>query len=113
MNKARFFSVFFVFVGFGDMLSRRFTYCFGLESYRANMVMLLAGLACCLVGMYLTTLGIGVVAWISVFLSFWGQGMNYAVGSKYIDRFVPRRHNLAAYSLDVRRQRGRHRWEHD
>lgn len=99
MNKERFFVVFFVFVGVGDMASRRFTYSLGLDTYRSSIIALLAALACCLAGMYLTTLGIGVVAWLSAFLSFWGQGMNYAIGSKYIDRFVPRRHNLAAYSL--------------
>jgi len=99
MNKDRFFAVFFVFVGLGDMVSRRVGYCFALRTYRSNMAALLFGLACCAIGMYLTTLGVGLVAWLSVFLAFWGQGFNYAVASKYIDRFVPREHNLAAYSF--------------
>jgi len=99
MNTSRFFVVFFVFVGLGDMISRRVGYCFRLDSYASNFAALLGGLLCSALGMYLTTLGVGVVSWASAFLAFWGQGFNYAVSSKYIDRFVPRQHNLAAYSF--------------
>lgn len=99
MNTKRFFVVFFIFVGLGDMVSRRVGYCFRLQSYASNFTALLGGLTCSVLGMYLTTLGVGVASWSSALLAFWGQGFNYAVSSKYIDRFVPRRHNLAAYSF--------------
>jgi len=99
MNKQRFFVVFFIFVGLGDMLSRRCGYCFKLETYSANFMALGFGMGCSLIGMYLTTRGIAWLAWASAFLAFWGQGFMYAVSSKYIDRFIPREHNLAAYSF--------------
>jgi hypothetical protein len=99
MDKRQFFVVFFVFVGVGDMVSRRVGYCFHLERYRYNMLALVAGIVCSIFGMWLTTIGVGVAAWASAFFAFWGQGFNYAVSSKYIDRFVPREHNLAAYSF--------------
>jgi len=99
MNTSRFFVIFFICVGLGDMVSRRVGYCFQLNSYFSNFMALLVGLMCSVLGMYLTMLGIGVVGWASAFLTFWGQGFNYAVSSKYIDRFIPRQHNLAAYSF--------------
>lgn len=99
MDKHRFFVIFFVFVGSGDMLSRRAGYCFWLNTYAANAAALIFGLSCSVIGMYLTTLGIAWVSWVSAFLTFWGQGFNYAVSSKYIDRYIPREHNLAAYTF--------------
>jgi len=99
INQKRFFVVFFICVGLGDIGSRQAGYWLSLSTYKANMTALLVGLACSILGMYLTTLGIGVVAWLSAFLAFAGQGFNYAVASKFIDRFVPRQHNLAAYSF--------------
>jgi hypothetical protein len=99
MDKSRFFVILFIFVGLGDMLSRRVGYCFKLETFRANMLALSMGLACSVLGMYLTTLGVAWVSWASAFLTFWGQGFNYAIASKFIDKFIPREHNLAGYSL--------------
>jgi hypothetical protein len=99
MDTSRFFVVFFIFVGLGDMLSRRFAYCFRFTTYESNFAALGLGLGCSVLGMYLTTRGIGWLSWVSAFLTFWGQGFNYAVSSKYIDRCVPREHNLAAYSF--------------
>jgi len=99
MNSHRFFVVFFICVGLGDMISRKVAYCLKFNTFMANLGGLLVGLICSLLGMYLTTLGVGVVSWLSAFLAFWGQGFNYAVSSKFIDRFMPREHNLAAYSF--------------
>lgn len=99
MDKRLFFVVFFVFVGLGDMASRRFAYCFALDTHLKNFIALGIGIACSVLGMYLTILGVGAISWASVFLTFWGQGFNYAVSSKFIDRFVPREHTCAAYSF--------------
>ena len=99
MDKHRFFVVFFIFVGLSDMISRRFAYCFALDTLSKNIVALCFGVTCSALGMGLTILGIGVVSWASAALTFFGQGFNYAVASKSIDKFIPREHNLAAYSL--------------
>eukprot|EP00930_Biecheleria_cincta_P031922 TRINITY_DN22137_c0_g1_i1.p1 TRINITY_DN22137_c0_g1~~TRINITY_DN22137_c0_g1_i1.p1 ORF type:complete len:472 (-),score=58.49 TRINITY_DN22137_c0_g1_i1:149-1495(-) len=99
LDKRLFFVVFFVFVGLGDMASRRFAYCLVLDTHLKNFIALSIGIACSVLGMYLTVLGVGLVSWASVFLTFWGQGFNYAVSSKFIDRFIPREHNCAAYSF--------------
>ena len=99
MDKHRFFVVFFVFVGLSDMASRRFAYCFALDTLFKNIVALCFGVTCSVLGMCLTILGIGAVSWASAALTFFGQGFNYAVASKSIDKFIPREHNLAAYSL--------------
>lgn len=99
MDTNLFFVIFFIFVGLGDMISRRVGYCFNLKTFESSLSALLGGLVCSVTGMYLTTLGIGVVAWLSAFLAFWGQGFNYAVAAQYIDWAVPRQHNLAGYSI--------------
>ena len=99
MDKHRFFVVFFIFVGLSDMASRRFAYCFALDTLCKNLAALCFGVTCSVLGMCLTILGIGVVSWASAALTFFGQGFNYAVASKSIDKFIPREHNLAAYSL--------------
>lgn len=83
----------------GDMSSRKIGYCFAFDTLRANYAGLAFALACCSLGLLLTMTG---TAWIVVFavtLAFFGAGFNYAVTSKYIDRFVPKKHNLASYSL--------------
>jgi hypothetical protein len=99
MDKNMFLVILAIFNMAGDMTSRRVGYCFELKRYRTNFAALLFSLSCCFMGLYLVTLGVAWLSWISVFLAFWGNGFNYAVTAKYIDKFVPRKHNLAAYSL--------------
>merc|ERR1719277_1872309 len=81
------------------MISRRVGYCFDLKTTKANYVALIFALACSLLGLYLTAQGIAILVWFSAFLAFFGNGFNYAVTSKYNDKFIPRKHNLAAYSV--------------
>merc|ERR1719382_375079 len=56
-------------------------------------------LVCSCLGLYLTVQGIALLAIFSAFLAFFGSGFNYAITAKYIDKHVPRKHNLAAYSV--------------
>mmetsp|Transcript_10018 Transcript_10018/g.22059 ORF Transcript_10018/g.22059 Transcript_10018/m.22059 type:complete len:436 (-) Transcript_10018:235-1542(-) len=100
LMKTRWFLVVYCFSNAaGDMISRRLGYCFQLNTTTANYQALAFALVCILSGLYLTTLGIAAVCWIAAFLAFFGNGFLYAVTSKYIDKFVPRKHNLAAYSV--------------
>lgn len=99
MDKNCFLVVLSIFNMAGDILSRKFGYCLELDRFRANMFVLGIALVCCIGGLALTIRGVAIESWFAVFLAFWGAGLNYAVTAKYIDRFVPREHNLAAYSL--------------
>mmetsp|Transcript_11240 Transcript_11240/g.20298 ORF Transcript_11240/g.20298 Transcript_11240/m.20298 type:complete len:423 (+) Transcript_11240:87-1355(+) len=99
MDKNMYFVVLAIFTMAGDMISRRVGYCFALNTYYSNFCALTYAVFCSCLGLYLTTRGIAIVGWFSVFLAFWGAGFIYSVTAKYIDNFVPKEHNLAAYSL--------------
>ena len=73
MDKHRFFVVFFIFVGLSDMASRRFAYCFALDTLGKNIVALCFGVTCSALGMGLTILGIGVsvAEWAHFTTLFW------------------------------------------
>lgn len=99
MKKEWFLVMLAFLLGISDMISRRIGYCFDLKTTSANYLGLAFALSCSILGLYLTTLGIAWLTWLSSSLGFFGNGFNYAITSKYIDRFVPRKHNLAAYSV--------------
>jgi len=100
LMKTEWFLVIFSFVmGIGDIISRRLGYCFDLKTTSANYLALAFAFCCTILGLILTIQGIAALTWFSAFLAFFGNGFNYAVTSKYIDKFVPRKHNLAAYSV--------------
>eukprot|EP00931_Biecheleriopsis_adriatica_P019615 TRINITY_DN13327_c0_g1_i1.p1 TRINITY_DN13327_c0_g1~~TRINITY_DN13327_c0_g1_i1.p1 ORF type:complete len:479 (+),score=99.24 TRINITY_DN13327_c0_g1_i1:195-1439(+) len=99
MNKDCYFVIFFVFVGLGDIVSRRVGYMVTTRTFTSNMLALLFGLLCCVLGLCLMLLGIGVVSWVAALLAFFGNGWNYAVSAKFIDRFIPREHHLVGYSF--------------
>lgn len=96
----RWYLVVFSFcMGAGDMVSRRVGYCFDLNTTIENYGALLFSLCCSTLGLWLTIQGIAGLTWFSSALAFFGNGFNYAVTSKYIDKFVPKKHNLAGYSV--------------
>mmetsp|Transcript_40748 Transcript_40748/g.105421 ORF Transcript_40748/g.105421 Transcript_40748/m.105421 type:complete len:441 (+) Transcript_40748:93-1415(+) len=100
MNKRMFFVVFFIFVLIGDSGSRRFVYlCCEIRTYKRFVGALWVAFTLNILGIWLTTLGIGVVSWASALCAFTGNGANYAISARYIDKHVPRKHNLAAYSF--------------
>merc|ERR1719373_518441 len=81
------------------MISRRIGYCINLKRTADNYLALLFALSCSITGLLLTLKGIASLVWFSAFLAFFGNGFNYAVTSKYIDKCIPLKHNLAAYSV--------------
>lgn len=99
MNKTWFLVLLSIFVAVGDMSSRKIGYLFKLETHLENYMALCFALSCSSLGLFLTTQGIASLTWLAVFLAFFGAGFNYAVTSKYIDRFIGRKHNLAGYSV--------------
>jgi len=99
MKKTWFLVVLFVFIAAADMSSRRIGYCFRFDTTAKNYAGLLFVLSCNVFGLYLSSFGIGALTWFAVGIAIFGSGFNYAVCSKYIDQRVPRKHNLAAYSL--------------
>lgn len=99
MNKDRYFVVFFIFVGLGDIISRRVGYMVPLHTYSSNMLALLAGLLCSILGLGMMLFGIGVISWAAALLAFFGNGWNYAVAAKFIDKFIPKEHHLVGYSF--------------
>lgn len=99
MKKTWFLVVFSISVAVGDMVGRKAGYCFRLETMMSNYLALAFALCCSIMGLFLTTRGIAALTWFSVFLAFFGSGFNYAVTSKYIDKFLPRKYNLVGYSV--------------
>mmetsp|Transcript_4195 Transcript_4195/g.12250 ORF Transcript_4195/g.12250 Transcript_4195/m.12250 type:complete len:436 (-) Transcript_4195:186-1493(-) len=98
LKKRWYFVVLFVWVLVGDMGSRRVGYCFSLSTYRTNLAALHVAVALNAAGIWLTTFGIAIISWPAAMLAFAGAGFNYAIAAKYIDKQVPRQHNIAAYS---------------
>lgn len=94
-----FFALLYVFIIAGDAISRRVPYCMNLDTYCSNVVKLLIAGACSITGFLMERYAIALVSLPATFLAFWGNGLVYGVSAKYIDRFVPKEHNLAAYSM--------------
>mmetsp|Transcript_81786 Transcript_81786/g.210651 ORF Transcript_81786/g.210651 Transcript_81786/m.210651 type:complete len:448 (+) Transcript_81786:73-1416(+) len=99
LNRDIFFALVSVFILTGDTISRRVPASLPLETYFMNVVFLTAAGVCSIVGFSLEMLAIAVVTLIAIFMAFWGNGLVYGISAKYIDRFVPEEHNLAAYSV--------------
>lgn len=99
MNTDRYFVVLNICLLIGDTGSRRLAYCFDLPTSASNAAALGAALAASVFGFYLASQGVAILTWLAAALAFGGAGFNYGVSAKYIDRFIPKEHNLAAYSL--------------
>jgi len=94
-----FFAVLGVFVMVGDMTSRRIPASLSLNTVSSNIAILIAAVTSSLLGFYLESLAIGVLAWAGIFMAFWGNGLVYGASAKYFDWAVPKEFNLVAYSL--------------
>jgi len=94
-----YFVLIYVAVLLGDSVSRRFVYLFSLNSLGSNVAVLGLAVLCSAGGFLLESFAVAVVTLLAAFLAFWGNGLGYAVAAKYIDRFVPREHSRAVYSL--------------
>jgi len=88
-----------LFVFFGDTFSRPLVYKITTHRYSSTLLILLAAMLCEVVGFFAMKLAVAWTAWLSLGLAFFGDGLVYAAGSKYIDRYVPPEHHLAAYSV--------------
>jgi len=99
MKKQWFLVILSICMAVGDMSSRKIGFMFNMDTLMKNYLGLAFALICSVVGLLLTLTGIAALVWFSVALAFFGSGFNYAVTAKYIDRFLPRKHNLHGYSL--------------
>lgn len=98
MDHDQFFALLYVFVILGDTISRRVPYGMNLDSYARNVSLLIAGSLCSVFGFYCESFAQAILTLAAIFLAFWGNGLIYGVSAKYIDKFIPKEHNLAAYS---------------
>eukprot|EP00928_Gymnodinium_smaydae_P009706 TRINITY_DN13631_c0_g2_i1.p1 TRINITY_DN13631_c0_g2~~TRINITY_DN13631_c0_g2_i1.p1 ORF type:complete len:508 (-),score=87.20 TRINITY_DN13631_c0_g2_i1:262-1674(-) len=99
MSKNNFQALENVWIFFGDTFSRKVPYLLPKQRYRTGVAILIAAMLCEVVAILLTKFAVAWVAWISMFLAFWGNGLVYAVGSRHIDKEVKKEHQLLAYSL--------------
>jgi len=99
VDKHLFFTVFGTAVFLGDFISRRISFVLPLGTVKYNVILLACAVACSLLAFGLMAFDIAALAVVAIFLAFWGNGLMYGAGAKYIDRFVPSENNLAAYSL--------------
>jgi len=99
MSTVWFIVILSLVMAIGDMSSRRIGFIFAFDTYKTNFMGLAFALSCSILGLLLTSRGVASLTWFAAFLAFFGSGFNYAVTAKYIDKFVPSRHNLAGYSL--------------
>merc|ERR1712217_298538 len=94
-----YFVCIYISVMLGDAISRRVVYFFPLNNLSSNIVILSLTVLCSAGGFFLESFAVAVVTLVAAFLAFWGNGLGYGVAAKHIDRFVPREHNRAVYSL--------------
>jgi len=99
MGKDVFQAVQNVLVACGDTFSRRIPYCLQTKRYSATVLIILVAMVCEVTGFFMTKAAVAWLAWISISLAFFGNGLVYAAGSKHIDQLIPKEHHLAAYSL--------------
>jgi len=99
MNKDVYFVLIYVVVLLGDSISRRVVYLFSLNTFRQNVVLLVLAIMCSVVGFALEGFIIAAVTIVAAFLAFWGNGLGYAVSTKFIDRYIPPEYNRSVYSL--------------
>mmetsp|Transcript_70536 Transcript_70536/g.210332 ORF Transcript_70536/g.210332 Transcript_70536/m.210332 type:complete len:427 (-) Transcript_70536:134-1414(-) len=99
MDPDLYFVLIYIAVLLGDGISRRVAYLFKLDTMGANVAVLGVSVVCSLLGFALESLAVAVVTILAAFLAFWGNGLGYAVAAKYIDRYVPKEHNRAVYSM--------------
>mmetsp|Transcript_89486 Transcript_89486/g.186953 ORF Transcript_89486/g.186953 Transcript_89486/m.186953 type:complete len:465 (+) Transcript_89486:136-1530(+) len=99
MDKDLFFTIVYFFVLVGDAISRRIVYFFPTETRAQNVMWLMVSIACSIIGFLLQVPIIAILVWPAAFMAFWGNGMCYGVSAKYFDKFVPKEHNRAVYSL--------------
>mmetsp|Transcript_30495 Transcript_30495/g.87070 ORF Transcript_30495/g.87070 Transcript_30495/m.87070 type:complete len:436 (+) Transcript_30495:105-1412(+) len=94
-----FFAILGLFVLMGDMLSRRVPASLSLATYSSNIAILGAAVLCSIVGFWLESFAVAVLALFGIFLAFWGNGMVYGASAKFIDNSLPKEFNLVGYSL--------------
>jgi len=99
VDKHLFFTAFGTAVFLGDLISRRISFMLPLDTLKFNVILLACAVACSLLAFGLMAFDIAALAIVAIFLAFWGNGLMYGAGAKYIDGFVPSENNLAAYSL--------------
>jgi len=99
MNHDLYFALLYLFVLLGDGISRRVPYFMKLENMWQNIALLIFAVIASLSGFFLQGTLIALVTLPSAFLAFWGNGLVYGVSAKFIDRFIPQEHNMAAYSF--------------
>jgi len=99
MNHDIFFAILALVTAIGNTGSLHVAHKMHLRRY-ASFVSVMAwscvlAFVCC----WMVTLKIALVSIIAVFLAFWANGTVYGGSVDYFDKFVPRQHNLAAYSI--------------
>lgn len=94
-----YFVVIYTVVLLGDAISRRAVYFVALDRLTSNMWVLCFAVLSSVAGFFLESFAIAAVTIAAAFLAFWGNGLGYGVSAKYVDRFVPKEHNRAVYSL--------------
>eukprot|EP00929_Paragymnodinium_shiwhaense_P072517 TRINITY_DN36803_c0_g2_i1.p1 TRINITY_DN36803_c0_g2~~TRINITY_DN36803_c0_g2_i1.p1 ORF type:complete len:445 (+),score=45.56 TRINITY_DN36803_c0_g2_i1:66-1400(+) len=95
-----FFCMIYFFVMLGDGVSRRVLYLFPqLRSWRAIYSVLFVSIACSVIGFFMQAFAIAWVTLIAAFLAFWGNGLTYAVSTRYIDSSIREEHSRAVYGI--------------
>jgi hypothetical protein len=95
--------LYFALLGFvtlvGNAVSQHVAYKLNLKKYSSFVALMvsacLGAFLCC----WLVTLKIATVNLLAVFCAFWVNGTVYGGSAIFIDRFIPKEHNLVAYSF--------------
>jgi len=99
MNHDIYFAILGAVTLIGNAASQHAAYKMNLGRYSSFVALMICacigGLICC----YLVTLKIATVSIAAVFLAFWANGTVYGGSAIFIDRFIPKQHNLMAYSV--------------
>mmetsp|Transcript_104127 Transcript_104127/g.304027 ORF Transcript_104127/g.304027 Transcript_104127/m.304027 type:complete len:412 (-) Transcript_104127:118-1353(-) len=99
MNHDLYFAAVNLSVFFGDTLSRRVPYIVSSNSSRTRMALLTSAILTSCLGFYMESFATAVVTLFAGFVAFWGNGLSYAVSTKFIDSTIPEEYNRAVYSI--------------
>eukprot|EP00929_Paragymnodinium_shiwhaense_P091021 TRINITY_DN5107_c0_g1_i1.p1 TRINITY_DN5107_c0_g1~~TRINITY_DN5107_c0_g1_i1.p1 ORF type:complete len:472 (-),score=106.52 TRINITY_DN5107_c0_g1_i1:305-1660(-) len=99
MDSDMFFCVIYVLVMLGDALSRRVLYCLPLDTKTAYLITIGVAILTSCVGFWMESLLHAWATMIAAFLAFWGNGMTYAVATKFIDASLDQEYSRAVYGI--------------
>jgi len=99
MDKDIYFCIIYVVVLAGDALSRKAMYCLPIKTKAQYNIVIVVAIMISVLGFYLESLVMAIATLFAAFLAFWGNGMVYAVATRFIDAALDETYSRAVYGI--------------